>query len=135
MIRRAVPEAQDVIGYGMPGYKLKGKPLLYFAVSNDTIHCLQHRVRSSPRSKKNSRTMSSERGTIHFPLNKPVPVQLISRIAKLRGESWKNADLRSPAYRMAHTRFVSIGTGRCNPILPSRRVSELPSRLCRSHKE
>ena len=105
MIRRAVPEAQDVIGYGMPGYKLKGKPLLYFAVSNDTIHCLQHRVRSSPRSKKNSRTMSSERGTIHFPLNKPVPVQLISRIAKLRGESWKNADLRSPAYRMAHTRF------------------------------
>jgi uncharacterized protein YdhG (YjbR/CyaY superfamily) len=30
-IRRAVPEALEGIGYGMPGYKLKGKPLLYFA--------------------------------------------------------------------------------------------------------
>src|SRR5690242_2634516 len=30
-IRRAVPEAVEVIGYRMPGYKLHGKPLLYFA--------------------------------------------------------------------------------------------------------
>ena len=30
-IRRAVPEAVEGIGYRMPGYKLHGKPLLYFA--------------------------------------------------------------------------------------------------------
>jgi uncharacterized protein YdhG (YjbR/CyaY superfamily) len=30
-IRRAVPEAVEGIGYGMPGYKLNGRPLLYFA--------------------------------------------------------------------------------------------------------
>src|ERR1700675_2395070 len=30
-IRRAVPEAVEGIGYRMPGYKLRGKPMLYFA--------------------------------------------------------------------------------------------------------
>ena len=30
-IRRAVPEAVEGIGYRMPGYKLHGKPMLYFA--------------------------------------------------------------------------------------------------------
>ena len=30
-IKRAVPEALEGIGYGMPGYKLHGKPMLYFA--------------------------------------------------------------------------------------------------------
>jgi uncharacterized protein YdhG (YjbR/CyaY superfamily) len=30
-IRRAVPEAMEGIGYRMPGYKLHGKPMLYFA--------------------------------------------------------------------------------------------------------
>jgi uncharacterized protein YdhG (YjbR/CyaY superfamily) len=30
-IRRSVPEAVEGIGYRMPGYKLHGKPMLYFA--------------------------------------------------------------------------------------------------------
>jgi len=30
-IRRAVPEAVEGIGYRMPGYKLHGTPMLYFA--------------------------------------------------------------------------------------------------------
>src|SRR5215470_15061696 len=30
-IRRAVPDAVEVIGYAMPGYKLYGNPMLYFA--------------------------------------------------------------------------------------------------------
>ncbi|HJY05635.1 MAG TPA: DUF1801 domain-containing protein, partial [Bryobacteraceae bacterium] len=29
-IRRAVPEVLEGIGYGIPGYKLHGKPMLYF---------------------------------------------------------------------------------------------------------
>src|SRR5690242_3316844 len=36
-IRNAVPEAVEGIGYGMPGYKLHGKPLLYFAGFKE--HC------------------------------------------------------------------------------------------------
>ena len=36
-IRRAVPEAVEGIGYRMPGYKLHGKPMLYFAVRNRSV--------------------------------------------------------------------------------------------------
>jgi uncharacterized protein YdhG (YjbR/CyaY superfamily) len=83
-IRKAVPEAVEGIGYGMPGYKLHGKPMLYFAsfkehysvfaASGTFIATLQNELRG----------YELRKGTIHFPLTKAVPVKLISRIAKLR---------------------------------------------------
>src|SRR5690242_15524207 len=82
-IKRAVPEAVEGIGYRMPGYKLQGKPMLYFAgfkehyslfAASGTFFALEHELRGYERRK----------GTVHFPLTKPVPVRLISRIAKLR---------------------------------------------------
>jgi uncharacterized protein YdhG (YjbR/CyaY superfamily) len=36
-IRRAVPEAVEGIAYRMPGYKLHGKPILYFAGFKETL--------------------------------------------------------------------------------------------------
>ena len=60
-IRRAVPEAVEGIGYGMPGYKLNGRPLLYFAGFKQHYSLFAASAHSSPRSNKSSRTMSSER--------------------------------------------------------------------------
>jgi uncharacterized protein YdhG (YjbR/CyaY superfamily) len=83
-IRRAVPEAVEGIGYGMPGYKLHGKPMLYFAgfkehyslfAASGTFFAVLENELSGYELRK---------GTVHFPLTKPVPVKLISRIAKLR---------------------------------------------------
>lgn len=31
LVRLEVPDAEEYFGYGMPGYKLDGKPLIYFA--------------------------------------------------------------------------------------------------------
>lgn len=83
-IRNAVPEAVEGIGYGMPGYKLHGKPMLYFAgfkkhyslfaASGSFFAELEHELRG----------YEQRKGTVHFPLSEPVPVKLISRIAKLR---------------------------------------------------
>jgi uncharacterized protein YdhG (YjbR/CyaY superfamily) len=83
-IRKAVPEAQEGLGYGMPGYKFNGKPLLYFAgfkqhyslfaASGTFFALLEEELKDYERRK----------GTVHFPLNKPVPIKLISRIAKIR---------------------------------------------------
>jgi uncharacterized protein YdhG (YjbR/CyaY superfamily) len=83
-IRRAVPEAQEVIGYGMPGYKLNGKPLLYFAGFKRHYSLFAASGTFFASLEKELREYEQRKGTIHFPLNKPVPVQLISRIAKLR---------------------------------------------------
>src|SRR6266404_3463385 len=83
-IRKAVPDAVEGIGYRMPGYKLHGKPMLYFAgfkehyslfaASGTFFEALEDELRGD----------ELRKGTCHFPLSKPVPVRLISRIAKLR---------------------------------------------------
>ena len=83
-IRKAVPEAVEGIGYRMPGYKLHGKPMLYFAgfkahyslfaASGTFFAALEDELRG----------YELRKGTVQFPLTKPVPVKLISRIAKLR---------------------------------------------------
>jgi uncharacterized protein YdhG (YjbR/CyaY superfamily) len=83
-IRRAVPEAVEGIGYRMPGYKLHGKAMLYFAgfkqhyslfaASGTFFAALQDELAG----------FELRKGTVHFPLSKPVPVKLISRIATLR---------------------------------------------------
>ena len=83
-IRRAVPEAVEGVGYRMPGYKLNGKPMLYFAgfkghyslfaASGTFFAALEEELGGYELSK----------GTVRFPLTKPVPVKLIARIAKLR---------------------------------------------------
>jgi len=83
-IRTAVPEAVEGIGYRMPGYKLHGKPMLYFggfqqhyslfAASGTFFAALEDELSG----------YELRKGTVHFPLAKPVPVKLIGRIAKLR---------------------------------------------------
>jgi uncharacterized protein YdhG (YjbR/CyaY superfamily) len=83
-IQRAVPEAQEVIGYGMPGYKLKGKPLLYFAGFKQHYSLFAASGTFFASLEEELRDYEQRKGTIHFSLDKPVPEQLIRQIAKLR---------------------------------------------------
>ena len=83
-IRRAVPEASECIGYGMPGYKLMGKPLLYFAGFKNHYSLFAASGTFFASIEEELKDYERRKGTIHFPLDKPVPLQLISRIASLR---------------------------------------------------
>jgi uncharacterized protein YdhG (YjbR/CyaY superfamily) len=83
-IRRAVPEALEGIGYGMPGYKLNGKPLLYFAGFKQHYSLFAASGTFFASLREELKGYEQRKGTVHFPLDKPVPVKLISRIAKVR---------------------------------------------------
>jgi uncharacterized protein YdhG (YjbR/CyaY superfamily) len=83
-IRRAVPEAVEGIGYGMPGYKLRGKPILYFAGFKEHYSLFAASGTFFAALEDDLRGYELRKGTVHFPLTKPVKVKLISRIAKLR---------------------------------------------------
>jgi uncharacterized protein YdhG (YjbR/CyaY superfamily) len=83
-IRRAVPEALEGIGYGMPGYKLHGKPMLYFAGFKEHYSLFAASGTFLAALEDELKGYDLRKGTIHFPLTKPVPVKLITRIAKLR---------------------------------------------------
>jgi uncharacterized protein YdhG (YjbR/CyaY superfamily) len=83
-IRRAVPEAREVISYRMPTYTLDGARLLYFAVwkHHNSIYATTEKVVAAFQDQLASYEI--DKGTIRFPLSKPVPVKLIGRIAKFR---------------------------------------------------
>jgi len=83
-IRKAVPEATEGIAYRMPGYKLHGKPLLYFAAFKEHYSLFAASGTFLAALEEELKDHELRKGTIHFPLTKPAPIKLISRIAKLR---------------------------------------------------
>jgi len=83
-IRRAVPEAVEGIAYRMPGYRLHGKPLLYFAGFKEHYSLFAASGTFFAALEEELSGYEVRKGTVHFPLTKPVPVKLIGRIAKLR---------------------------------------------------
>jgi uncharacterized protein YdhG (YjbR/CyaY superfamily) len=96
-IRRAVPEAVEGIGYRMPGYKLHGKPMLYFAAFKEHYSLFAASGTFLAALEDELRGYELRKGTVHFPLAKPVPVKLISRIAKLRAAGIA-ATTKEPCY-------------------------------------
>ena len=85
-IRKAVPLAQEVVSYNIPTYKLDSGPVLYFAgwkrhyslyPANDVLVAAF---------KDELASYEIAKGTIRFPLSRPVPVKLIERIAKFRAK-------------------------------------------------
>ena len=85
-IRKAVPDAVEGIGYRMPGYKLHGKPMLYFAGFQKHYSLFAASGTFFAALEDELKGYELRKGTVHFPLSEPVPVKLISRIAKLRAE-------------------------------------------------
>jgi len=83
-IRKAVPDAVEGIGYRMPGYKLNGKPLLYFAGFQKHYSLFAASGTFFATLAEELKGYELRKGTIHFDLTKPVPVKLIAQIAKLR---------------------------------------------------
>lgn len=85
-IRKALPEAEEVISYKIPTYKLRGGPVLYFAGwrQHYSLYPAGDQVVAAFRDDLAPYTVS--KGTIRFPLSAPVPVKLIERIAKFRAK-------------------------------------------------
>ncbi len=98
-IRKAVPEAVEGIGYRMPGYKLHGRPLLYFAGFKEHYSLFAASGSFFAALRDELKGYDLRKGTVHFPLAGPVPVKLIGRIAKLRADGIAAAAKDLPARR------------------------------------
>jgi uncharacterized protein YdhG (YjbR/CyaY superfamily) len=82
-IRSAAPtEATETISYGIPAIKCKGV-LVWFAAF--AKHCSLFPTASVIETfKKELKGFSTSKGSIHFPLDKPLPIALIKRVVKAR---------------------------------------------------
>jgi uncharacterized protein YdhG (YjbR/CyaY superfamily) len=83
-IQLAVPEAKEVISYGMPAFKQKGI-LVYFA--GYAKHIGFYPTGSGIEAFKNEfGNYKWSKGAVQFPLDKPLPLDLITRITKFKAE-------------------------------------------------
>ena len=83
IIKDSAPDAIEGISYGMPSYKVTGKPLVYFAGFKNHIGFYAtptgHTAFVSELSK-----YKQGKGSVQFPLNKPIPFDLIKKIVDFR---------------------------------------------------
>ena len=81
-IRRAVPEAEEIISYQMPAFKFHGI-LVYYAGYKK--HIGFYPSASGIEAFKEELTgYKSAKGSVQFPLDKALPLKLITRIVKFR---------------------------------------------------
>jgi len=81
-IRKAVPDAQEMISYRMPTFKRDGV-LLHFAAFKEHIGVYPPVLGDAELIKKLS-PYANEKGNLRFPLSARIPYALIGEIAKLR---------------------------------------------------
>ena len=81
-IRKAAPQAVEVISYGIPAYKLNGL-LVWFAAHTKHIG-FYPRVSAMEAFKKELSNYKTAKGSIQFSLDKHLPVALITKIVKFR---------------------------------------------------
>ncbi|HMI97131.1 MAG TPA: DUF1801 domain-containing protein [Micropepsaceae bacterium] len=111
-IRNAVPGAEETISYQIPAYKLQGGAVLYFAgwKQHYSLYPAGDRLIRAFRSELAPYKIS--KGTIRFPLFEPVPVKLISDIAKFRAK--EGAD-RAKAKRGSQDALAGVTIPRRRP--------------------
>ena len=81
-IRQAAPGSEEAIKYQIPAFTLNGN-LIFFAAYKKHIG-LYPAPRGVEKFKKELSAYEGGKGTVQFPLDAPVPFDLISRIVKFR---------------------------------------------------
>ena len=82
LIRKAAPDAQEIISYRMPAFRRNGI-LLYFAAFKNHIGMFPP-VKGDKDLERELKPYRGPKGNLQFPLDEPMPYKLIARIATLR---------------------------------------------------
>jgi uncharacterized protein YdhG (YjbR/CyaY superfamily) len=96
-IRAAAPDAQETISYQMPTFTLNSRYLIYFAAYKKHIGLYPAPI-GDPAFDADLSLYQAGKGTLRFPLDKPIPFDLIGKIVKFRIQeiSTKAEAQRSP---------------------------------------
>ena len=81
-IKAAAPEAEECISYQLPAFRLNGKLLVaYGAAAN---HCAFYPGSVVEALKDELKNYDTSKGTIRFPVDRPLPPALVRKLVKLR---------------------------------------------------
>jgi len=82
-IKSAAPAAEETISYNIPTFTVNGKYLIYFAGWKHHISIYPIPTGSESFNKQVAKYVEGK-GTLQFPIDKPLPLKLITKIVKLK---------------------------------------------------
>lgn len=88
MIKQEIPDGDEVITYGIPTIKIKGKYVIYFAGYENHVS-----IYPLPQAKELQEVIKpyiAGKGTLKFSLDKPLPEELIKKVIKAKLADYKN---------------------------------------------
>jgi uncharacterized protein YdhG (YjbR/CyaY superfamily) len=89
IIRNTAPDAVESMAYGMPAYKLHGKPLVYFAGFAHHIG-FYATPNGHEAFAKEFAPYKQGKGSVQFPLDQPLPLELVENVVRFRIQQIKS---------------------------------------------
>ena len=83
-IMAAAATATEKIGYGMPGFSYDGRYLVYYAAFKDHCSFFPASTGVMEEFAKDLESYDVAKGTIRFPIGKPLPGTLVKKLVKAR---------------------------------------------------
>jgi uncharacterized protein YdhG (YjbR/CyaY superfamily) len=83
-IRSIVPEAEEVISYGMPAYRLRGKVIAGFAAFKNHLSYLPHSGSVFAEIPDEVAGYVTSKGALQFPIERPLPKSLVKKLIAVR---------------------------------------------------
>jgi uncharacterized protein YdhG (YjbR/CyaY superfamily) len=83
-IKAAAPTAEECVSYQVPAFRLNGKFLVAYGAA--TNHCAFYPGSTVKALKRELKGYDTSKGTIRFPVNRPLPSALVRKLVKLRIE-------------------------------------------------
>lgn len=83
-ILEIIPEAEEVISYGFPGYRIDGKIICGFDAFKNHCSYFPHSSLVIPELEKELVNYKTSKGALQFPIDKPLPKALVRKLIKTR---------------------------------------------------
>ncbi|MBK6646628.1 MAG: DUF1801 domain-containing protein [Anaerolineales bacterium] len=83
LIQKSAPGAEEAMAYGIPTFKLNGKNLVHFSAFKEHIG-FYPTPSGITKFKKELSAYEGAKGSVKFPLTKPIPYALIGKITQFR---------------------------------------------------
>jgi len=83
-IKEIIPDAEEIISYGIPGYRLRGQVVAGFAAYQRHLSYFPHSGSVLPALKKDLKQYATSKGTLRFELDTPLPKSLVEKLIAIR---------------------------------------------------